>query len=110
MKNNKNDYFSLDGLAFQINGSDIARNISIETAIGVVADYCAGRERADAAERALCFLADHMPKIEPFCRQIRQTYHLDDFEDAEMKAAVCDAAFNSIVCRWRNRPLNERAK
>ncbi len=54
---------------------------------------------------ALAFLEDNAPKVEKFCDEIRTTFFLDDFEDSDLKRAICVRAFTGIKSRLSCKPV-----
>ena len=99
----RSEYFTLDGLAFQVSGDALEQRISIGVAMNVVRGYCAGMNRGDECDRALVYLEENVGKINLFVRALRDTYHLDDFNDQEEKMARCGPALRGIWSRVNNR-------
>jgi len=98
-------YFSMEGMAFKENGSDIEAEINIQCAMKIIHDYCFKGGSGQDAQEAMAFLEDNAAKVERFCDEIRVTFFLDDFQDSERKRAICTRAYNGLADRLNCKPV-----
>jgi len=73
--------------------------------VGIIWNYCFKGGSGQDAMEALAFLEDNAPKVEKFCDEIRTTFFLDDFEDSDLKRAICVRAFTGIKSRLSCKPV-----
>ena len=98
-------YFSMEGMAFQPNGTDIELQVNISAAMECIHAYCFKGGSGQEAQFALGFIEDHCPKVEKFCDEIRVTFFLDDFIDHERKRSICTRAYNALINRLNGKPV-----
>ena len=95
----KEPYISLDGLAFQPQGSDFESRVNTRAALMALQDFIYGRTSIREAEEALRYLSGKYDKLTPFCQDFMRAFHFDDASDMEMIRRICTPAYNSIIKR-----------
>lgn len=95
----KEPYFSMDGLAFQPQGTDLESRVNTRAALMVLQEFIYGRGCMRESEEALRYLSGKHDKLAPFCQEFMKAFRYDEAADHEIIRRICTPAYNSIVRR-----------
>jgi hypothetical protein len=105
MNSEQSPYFSFSGLAFRTPGDEMETEMNLQIAMQHLRAYVVEGAGRDEAAAALAYLQSQSPKLNPFCKEMRFAFQLDDFDDSEHKKRLMIRAYNGIVDRLNGQPV-----
>lgn len=98
---NKNVYFSLEGLAFQTRGTLEETQINLKIALNIVKSFIVMGGSASDVRDALSFIEKECVKTKPIIKELSLYMFSDDLLDSELNTILCKRLYNALVRRVR---------
>lgn len=96
---NKNKYFSLEGLFFQTGCTEEETCMNIRIALRIVKDFIVSGGSASDTRDALEFIQAETSKTAPIIKELSLYLFCDDLLDSDQNKIVCKRLFNQLVKR-----------
>ena len=98
---NKNVYFSLEGLAFQTRGTLEETQINLKVALKIIKEFIVMGGSASDVRDALNFIEKECAKTKPIIKELSLYLFSDDLLDSELNTILCKRLYNDLVRRVR---------